>query len=163
MAAITPTQFKILHAYDGGQVETLMSAADTANTRQGKVAYIAPTTGLAVLADASTVAEITGNSGINRAIIGFITTPSRSSLAGESCTLLMEGLVDLGDDVVESLNDGAPVFLSNTAGLIDDAAGTVSVQLGYVVSIRNRHDGEVRKFLRVSTGHLTRVGAVVAS
>jgi hypothetical protein len=37
------------------------------------------------------------------------------------------------------------------------------VQVGYVVSIRNRHDGEVRKFLRVSTGHLTRVGAVVAS
>lgn len=55
-----------------------------------------------------------------------------SATAGETLTVLNQGLVDVGDALV-ALAWGALVYLSNTDGAFADAAGTVSVIAGQVV------------------------------
>ena len=53
--------------------------------------------------------------------------------AGEALTALRKGLVDIGDGFT-AMAFGAPVYLSDTDGGLDTAAGTVSTIVGYVDS-----------------------------
>lgn len=53
--------------------------------------------------------------------------------AGESLTALRKGIVDIGDGFT-ALAYGAPVYLSDTDGALDTAAGTITKQIGYVDS-----------------------------
>lgn len=75
-------------------------------------------------------------------------TPANATVAGEAgfqgiainaakrvnqaVTVVRDGLLDVGN-ALDALNVGANVFLSNTDGRLDDAAGTVSVVVGTVV------------------------------
>ncbi len=51
---------------------------------------------------------------------------------GEAVTIVEDGVLDVGE-ALDALAFDAPVFLSNTDGMLADAAGTVSVQIGKVV------------------------------
>ena len=64
---------------------------------------------------------------------GAIGLCGRTVAAGEACTIIQQGLMDLGT-ALNAVNYGAVVYLSDTAtGILGDAAGTVSVVLGRVV------------------------------
>lgn len=78
-------------------------------------------TGKWVLADATAAP--------NARIFGVAT---RTVVAGEALTVVRKGPVD-GYNLTALAYD-ADVFLSNTAGALADAAGTVSVKVGRVVS-----------------------------
>lgn len=53
--------------------------------------------------------------------------------AGQACSILKKG--HLAGYAVSALAYGAGLFVSNTAGAVDDAAGTVSVRIGTVVPL----------------------------
>lgn len=57
----------------------------------------------------------------------------KSVAAGEALTALRRGIVDIGDGFT-ALAFGASVYLSDTDGALDTAAGTVSKVVGYVDS-----------------------------
>jgi hypothetical protein len=54
------------------------------------------------------------------------------TLAGATVTVMKRGLLDVGV-ALDAMAYGAPVYLSNTDGTLDTAAGTVSTIVGYVV------------------------------
>lgn len=76
-----------------------------------------------VLALATTIA----NAGTIRGIA------LKDVIAGQSLTVLRMGLIDIGDGMT-ALAFNATLFLSDTSGAIDTAAGTGSYILGYVDS-----------------------------
>lgn len=155
MAVITQSAFKVIHTEQAYKAYT--TAYDA--SRQGKIHYIDGTTGYATRADASTVALTTGSSGKSSAIIGIAVSPALSTLANTSVTLMTEGDVFLGETALNALDIGAPVYLSDTLGALDTAAGTVSVQVGHVRATISA-DGVIQKYLHISTGHLALLGAV---
>lgn len=55
-----------------------------------------------------------------------------AAAVGEAVTIVEDGVLDVGE-ALAALAFDAPVFLSNTDGMLADAAGTVSVQIGKVV------------------------------
>jgi hypothetical protein len=85
-----------------------------------------------------------------RAVIGIAVTTA----AAANDTVQFAGpdsLVDLGD-ALSSVAFGATLYLSNTAGLIADGAGSVSVVLGTVVAVPHMSGASsvFDKLLRVS-------------
>jgi hypothetical protein len=85
-----------------------------------------------------------------RAVIGVAITTA----AGANDPVSVAGpgaLVDLGD-ALSSVAYGATLYLSNTAGLIADSAGSVSVVLGTVeaVEVMSAADSAYDKLFRVS-------------
>lgn len=131
------------------------------------MAYVHPTTGKAVAAQATSLANIGAGAG-RGTIIGVLGTAARSSLDNESVTLWREGDIDLGQGALDDLDIGDPVFLSEvTAGLLTDVppdgVGEVVVQIGHVVpAFREGYMGArvVDKLLRIDTTWLARLGAV---
>lgn len=82
--------------------------------------------------DATTGQITPGNaSSAGEAALGGIALNGGS--AGVTVTIVHQGLVDLGKDVLTTLNFGASVFLSDTDGKLADGAGTVSKVVGVVV------------------------------
>lgn len=69
--------------------------------------------------------------------------------AGKPCPILRRGYV-AGFDL-SGLDYDAPVFLSDTAGSLDTAAGTLSVNCGRVISM---NDPDLSKILFVDFDHL---------
>lgn len=63
------------------------------------------------------------------AVFGVAT---RTVAAGEALTVIRRGLMDGWSNLPAY---GAPVYLSNTAGALADAAGTASIVIGYVVPV----------------------------
>jgi hypothetical protein len=57
---------------------------------------------------------------------------TRTVAAGEALTVVRRGLMDGWSNLPAY---GAPVFVSNTAGALADAAGTASIVVGYVVPV----------------------------
>lgn len=162
MAAITPTegQMKKLRTFDDGQEETVTNAHSA--TRQFKVYHIDPSTGRAVPSIATSLANV-GAAADRGTIIGIVTTPPDTNLAVESVTLMREGDIFLGIGVLDTLDFGDPVYLSNaSAGGLDTAApatnGHVVVQIGHVVPFA-RESG-IDKGLQVSTRDFARVGSI---
>lgn len=81
------------------------------------------TAGKWALGNGTSAAEVGGGGGI----------ALRDVIAGQELTALRKGLVDIGDGFT-ALAYGATVFLSDTDGALDTAAGTVSTVLGIVDS-----------------------------
>ena len=150
MAALVFTAFNILRVADLGQEET-KTTAYTLN-RRGKIVFINTTTGFASLAGAATLAAHGATATVG-SLVGFMSTQERTDLAVESVTVLREADVFVGQTALDGMNFGAPVFLSDTLGGADDAAGTVSVQIGYVVPCVRTELGTDR-LLRISTSHI---------
>jgi len=68
--------------------------------------------------------------------------------AGRNAKVLYEGLVDLGD-AIAALAFNAKVYLSDTAGALADAAGTVSHVVGRVVAKGGTNSTTPYKLLRL--------------
>lgn len=86
----------------------------------GEYAYPDATTGKWAKGDASAAATaVTG---------GIVITDAG---AAEACTIVQKGLLDVGG-ALSALDFGDPVYLSNDAGLLADAAGDESKQVGIV-------------------------------
>lgn len=81
------------------------------------------TSGKFALGNGTTTGEVGAGSGI----------ALNTAAAGEAVTALRKGVVDIGDGMT-ALAFGATVYLSDTDGALDTAAGTVSKVLGYVDS-----------------------------
>jgi hypothetical protein len=144
MTDIVISELTIIRTYDDGGLETVMNAyvAD----RKGKLFYADATTGKAIVADASAAGTL-GN------LMGLAMNAERSSLANESVTLLRHGEVFFGVDALAALDFGDPIYASDTAGAIADAAGTVSVIVGYVIPVV-RESGAIDKVAVIDTRHL---------
>lgn len=52
--------------------------------------------------------------------------------ANATISAIKRGIIDIGD-ALDALNYGVPVYLSNTDGVLADAAGTQAVIVGYVI------------------------------
>lgn len=78
---------------------------------------------------------------------GFFGIATRTVAAGESLTALRRGIMDGWD--LSALAHDAPVFISNTAGALDSAAGTLSIQIGRVLPVWGAQLGSVDKILWV--------------
>lgn len=57
----------------------------------------------------------------------------RSAESGGAITFVRRGIISLGPTALSALAYGANVFLSDTDGMLDTAAGTVSTVIGKVV------------------------------
>lgn len=164
MAAVTPTELRIVRVADLGQEEVTTTAAITVGIdegRQGAVCYVDGTTGKAVVSLADTLAHVGGGTNTS-AILGVAATKARTSLAEESVTLLREADVYLGDGVLDDVDFGAPVYLAADGTWADAApavAGNVPVQIGYVVpAVR---ESGYDKLFRISLSGYAVAGALV--
>ncbi|KPL72266.1 hypothetical protein ADN00_15730 [Ornatilinea apprima] len=119
MAEITKTTSKIAQVYPG---KSEVLGYKTAVAVTAGQAVTLNTSGLLVVADANDAAANT-----------FIGIALESVGAGVACPVLMAGYVS--GFTVSSLNAMAPVYLSDDAGKVDTAAGTVSVVVGFVGSL----------------------------
>ncbi|HPT99074.1 MAG TPA: hypothetical protein PLU39_14500 [Armatimonadota bacterium] len=79
---------------------------------------------------AGRVVKAQADTDANARVFGIAT---RSVKAGMPVTVLMEGVLDGYDFGTRDF--GGTLFLSNTAGRIADAAGTVSKKLGYILAV----------------------------
>jgi hypothetical protein len=88
--------------------------------------------GEAVRVDATTGKYTPGNG----------TTTTEAAVRGIACntadyanatiTVMKRGILDVGD-ALDAMSYGAPVYLSDTDGSLDTAAGTVSTLVGFVI------------------------------
>jgi hypothetical protein len=91
----------------------------------GQSVYIDATSGKAKLSNASAAGALAESSGI----------ALRSCKAGQPVTVVQKGLL-VGWDLTSQAYNKA-IFLSNTAGALADAAGTVSMKVGVVWPINS--------------------------
>jgi hypothetical protein len=121
MAAITVTAADVglVRAEENGLLTGPVNEAIDA----GEYVVQDPTTGHLELGDASALSTAT-HGGVAVATVA----------AGQYLTAVRDGLVDLGD-ALDGLNHGDAVFLSNTAGGLDDATGTVTKRIGFVEGV----------------------------
>lgn len=132
MAVITVTAARVAPLFENMETRTVrMSAAVTA----GQLVYITAA-GLGALASGA-VAGTAQARGI----------ALRAAAIGEVTSILLQGEVEGFD--VSGLNYDVPVYVSDTAGALDTAAGTVNVIVGRVVSIPLSNGlGKVVRFTR---------------
>ncbi|MBP6471232.1 MAG: hypothetical protein KBE23_06545 [Chloroflexi bacterium] len=102
----------------------------------GQYARLAPATGKLTKGNATTAAEVGAGEGI--CITRQVNT----------ITVLKKGILWLGDGVLDALNFGATLYLSNTDGVLADTAGTVSKVVGTVVPLYGH--STFKKALRVN-------------
>jgi len=98
---------------------------ETVSDRRGKFMRLDPTTGKAMLGNASSTAEYGNLHGI---------AISDQKYLGDSVTFFRVGLLDWGN-ALDGMSYDDPIYLSDTDGTFADAAGTVTAAIaGYVVS-----------------------------
>jgi len=121
MADITLSAADVLAVKTVKTVEQISLIAGEA-INGGQPVYLNTTTGR--------VYRARGNAAGTAGAIGLC---GRTVATGEACTIIQQGLVDLGA-ALNAVNYGTVVYLSDTAtGVFGDAAGTVSVVIGRVV------------------------------
>lgn len=89
----------------------------------GEVVRFHADTGKYVLANGTGAATVAGPLGI--AITGGTTN--------EPISVLHKGYIDFGGDVLDTPDFGAPIYVGNANGQLNDAAGSVSTVVGRVV------------------------------
>lgn len=89
----------------------------------GQVVRFDADDGKYVLANGTGAATVAGPLGI--AITG--------GAENTTITVLHKGLIDFGGAVLDGVDFGVPVYAGNTAGQLNDAAGSVSTVVGRVV------------------------------
>jgi hypothetical protein len=77
----------------------------------------------------------------------FVNSAGKFALASGACTALRRGIMDGWD--LSALAHDAPVFVSNTDGALDSAAGTLSIQIGRVLPVWGEALGSVSRVLWV--------------
>lgn len=144
MALLTFEYFQVVEEYQGSI--TVKSGENVAD-RRGVYMRVDPTTGKAMLGNASSAGEVGTLRGI---------ALSNQRNTGDSVTLMRHGLIDVGD-ALDGMDYGEAIYLSDTDGTFADAAGTVTTAIvGYVWPIW-QHDGTIKKLFYVNT--LTVIGA----
>lgn len=121
------------------QVRPILPA--TADIVDG-IAGVAVTAGQAVYWDANGRLVLSNASAAGTAKFAGIALNSVG--ANQAVSVLKRGY--LGGYAVTSLAYGAKLYLSNTAGAVDDAAGTVSVVIGAVVPMSDHSRTKVAYF-----------------
>ena len=98
----------------------------------------APTNGQAVYFHATTgrLAQSSASAGGTAKVAGVLVQNN-----GRAGTYVVRGRV--GGFNLSGLNYGAPVYLSNTAGVLADGAGTTSVKVGVVVPMSDQDSTKV--------------------
>jgi len=102
----------------------------------GQYARLVPATGKLSKGNASSAGEVGSGGGV--CITRQVNT----------ITIVKKGIIWLGDGVLDALNFGATVYLSNTDGTLADTAGTVSTAVGTVVPLYGH--STFKKALRVN-------------
>jgi hypothetical protein len=92
----------------------------------GQAVRIGTANGYYGLASAGTA----GSADVRGVVCGVI-AGSGTAAANETVTVMHRGILSLGT-ALDGINYGGTVFLSNTAGALDTAAGAVSTVVGYV-------------------------------
>ena len=136
MANLSITQSDV-YVVENKQAITV-KGGETVASRRAAYMRIDGTSGQAVLGNATTSGEV-GN------VRGLALTSEK--YLGDTVSLLQHGILRLGD-ALSAINYGDPVYLSDTDGILDTAAGTVSTIVGYVWPIFET-DGTVSKVLYV--------------
>lgn len=136
MALIEFSDFKVVEIIQQITVKSGEALAD----RKGKYLRVDGTTGLAMFGNATTTGEVGVFKGLALTTQQFV---------GDSVTILMKGIVDVGDGV-DGLAVGASVFVSDTDGELADTAGTVSTIAGRVYPVFSSGDGTFRKLLYIN-------------
>lgn len=90
------------------------------------------------------VVRASADTAVNAAAVGVAIA---SATPGRAVTVLRHGILDLGD-ALNGQAYGAQIYLSNTAGALDTAPGTVSVTVGQVIA-QPASGGTIQKLLRV--------------
>jgi len=134
MADIVVTAARVAPVFPNSPSTIIRDFTTLAAVTAGQAAYGDPTTGKAGVADAN-------DSGKEQCIGIFL----HDKGAGETCKVLMRGEV-YGYTLAG--NYFTQVFLSNTAGALADAAGTMSVGVGKVFPL---NDPDKTKVLFVDT------------
>ncbi|MBK8987376.1 MAG: hypothetical protein IPM39_15085 [Chloroflexi bacterium] len=116
-------------------IEQFTGPADE-TVNPGQYARLAPSTGKLTKGNATTAAEVGSGEGL--CITRQVNT----------VTVLKKGILWLGEGVLDALNFGATIYLSNTDGTLADAAGTVSKVVGTVVPLYGH--STFKKALRVN-------------
>lgn len=115
---IDPTKVRLVRAnYDGKRTGPANEAL-----AKGNLVVEDATNARLKKADASTGLQV------NRSGICIET----ANVAGLTVSYVQEGIIDLGD-ALAGLSFGAPVYASDTAGALADAAGTQSAVVGSVI------------------------------
>lgn len=104
------------------QVFEQITCAAGATITAGQVVRLDATSGKLVLAQADTAA--------NARAIGIAI--SDTAKTGNVTTVVRRGVLDVGN-ALDGLNYGVDVYLSNTAGVLADAAGTTPKIVGRVI------------------------------
>lgn len=122
MAAITVEAAKVRKVRVAHGDE--FTAPTTEAMPAGSYARLNPTTGRIEYGNASSATEVgTGRRGIT------ITAADR---AGQTVTVVEEGLISIGDSALDGMDFGDSVFVNDTDGSLGDAAGTTSAIVGTV-------------------------------
>ena len=119
---IDGTKVRLIEDYEapGGSGGASIPSAVAAIAGGQMIAYDA--SGKAILADATTAANYKGLMIVRKGV-----TYINQTVHG-----FRDCLMNLGPGVLDGLAYGAPLFLSDTPGMIADAAGTDEVQIGVV-------------------------------
>lgn len=116
IALVTANRVEIVES-----IEQMTLPTDEA-VNPGQAARLATATGKFTKANATTAPE---------ARIYGIATGGLANTSGQPVTAIKKGVIDGYD--LSGLNYDAPVYLSDTDGALDTAAGTVSVVVGRVI------------------------------
>lgn len=132
MTQITLEYFQIVANNEESPL-TVKSGEDVTD-RRGKYMRVDPTTGKAMLGNASSTNEIGSLRGV---------ALSTQKNVGDSVTLFRWGLLDWGD-ALDSMAFGATIYVSDTDGIFADAQGSNSAPAGKVWPVFE-HDGTVKR------------------
>lgn len=133
MTAITIEYFQVVQ--DREETSLTVKSGETVSSRRGKFMRVDATTAKAMLGNASSTTEYANLHGI---------ALSNEKYVGDSVTLFRDGLLDWGD-ALDSMDYGAPIYVSDTDGTFADSAGTVTTAIaGYVFPVFES-DGTVKK------------------
>lgn len=138
MANITFDYFEVMEIWGGEAKINTVSGEDIPTGRKGKFMRCHGTTGKAHYGNATSSGEVG---------IGHGLAMTNQKHLGDAVTLFRYGLVDVGDEL-DALDFFAPVYLSDTDGLLSTTAGTVSTVAGRVWPVFE-HDGTVLKKLMI--------------
>lgn len=116
-------------------IEQFTGPADE-TVEPGQYARLAPATGKLTKGNATNAGEVGTGEGV--CIVRQVNT----------ITILKKGVIWLGEGVLDALNFGAPVYLSNTDGTLADSAGTVNKLVGHVVPLYGH--SPIKKGLRLN-------------
>ena len=138
MALLTLEYFKVVTNEEDSPLT--FKGGETVSSRKGKFLRIDPTTGKAMLGNASSAAEYGNLHGIAMMDQKYV---------GDPVTLFRVGLVDFGN-ALAGMDYDDPIYVSDTDGTFADAAGTVTTAIaGYVCPVIEADGTTIKKLATI--------------